>query len=162
MKYDTEDTVTAYLKRHCPYFQLRPNKVYQFNGEFHFYSLNEMETNDHTHFEALTALDSLCSNNAYFFFFDKKGRLIEEGFWFPEFFYGLYRSYYKSGQIKSEGYAGVKDLITGNMGQWIYYYKNGQIKSEGEYWLGEKTGVWKYYKKNGSLKKEIDYGENTR
>ena len=40
---------------------------------------------------------------------------------------------------------------------WINYYKSGQIKQEGYYSNGQANGNWKYYNEDGTLEKTIQY-----
>lgn len=66
----------------------------------------------------------------YTIFVTKKNKLIAEGYWNIEIFFGKYKEYYKTGKIKTEG-----------------VYKNGF-----------KINIWKYYNDDGKLIKEEHYG----
>lgn len=75
-----------------------------------------------------------CSNKSkfkFFQFYTKERKLIAEGFWDLEGFQGLYREYYKTGQLQEEG------------------YRNGDWKIK----------MWKYYDESGKLIKEDEYDE---
>lgn len=65
---------------------------------------------------------------------------------------GPYKTYYESGQVKSEG-----SYLNGKPdGKWIDYFENGQISSEYSYANGkyDKTSHKSYYE-DGTLKREV-------
>ena len=66
------------------------------------------------------------ANNSFIKFYDSRGRLIEEGYWDFENFNGAYKSYHRSGHLKSEGryYNNIK------VGKWKYYNKRGEFIRE--------------------------------
>lgn len=67
---------------------------------------------------------------SYFIFITTTGKRIEEGQWNGEHFViGIYKEYYKNGNLKMAG-----DMDDGNkIGNWRYYNKNGTIKKEVNY-----------------------------
>lgn len=84
---------------------------------------------------------------------------IEECTYFNGVKDGDYKSYYRTGELSSDGYykEGRKT------GKWNYYYKvNGEKKSEGEYVSNKKEGVWRFYNSKGKLISEGPYKNNLR
>ena len=69
---------------------------------------------------------------------------------------GVSKSYYKNGQIKSEG--NFKD--NKQDGQWRWYYDNGQLKSKVYYKDGKEDGLSDFYYKNGQLKQKGNYKDD--
>ena len=69
-------------------------------------------------------------------FLNRDSIVVEEGFWYREFFIGTYKSYYSNGIIRS-------------FGQYVDDHKSPKA--------GEKIGKWIYYNKNGKVKKIIVY-----
>lgn len=66
---------------------------------------------------------------------------------------GFYKSYYKDGQMESEGnYTDDKQH-----GSWKYYYENGQLQSTGTFNSDIPTGIWKEYDEDGNLVSENKY-----
>ena len=66
---------------------------------------------------------------------------------------GLWKTYYKTGELWSKIYFknGLSDSIT------TAYYPNGKIRYEGFYTKGQKSGTWKLYKEDGSIKELKHY-----
>lgn len=77
----------------------------------------------------VSELYSFLSKSPYVKFYDRKGRLIEEGRWNTETFIGAYRSYYQNGKVKTEG-SYINDI---KIDKWTYYSKNGKIKKQKMY-----------------------------
>lgn len=67
--------------------------------------------------------------------------------------HGKWTSWYKNGNIWSEGYFtdGKDD------GSRVVYHENGKKFYEGKYKDGKKTGKWKFWDEEGRLTKETDY-----
>jgi antitoxin component YwqK of YwqJK toxin-antitoxin module len=66
---------------------------------------------------------------------------------------GIYKEYYKNGQIKSELFC--KDGELNGISK--FYYESGELKSEMNYINGELEGESKSYYKNGVLKSSKNY-----
>ncbi len=66
---------------------------------------------------------------------------------------GLWKTYYKSGELWSEIYFknGQPDSTT------TAYYPNGKIRYQGFYTKGQKSGTWKIFKEDGSIKELKHY-----
>lgn len=78
------------------------------------------------------------------FYVSNKKKMIKNGF---------YKSYYKNGQMESEGnYTDGKQH-----GSWKYYYENSQLQSEGSFNNDIPTGIWKEYDEDGNLISENKY-----
>ena len=71
-------------------------------------------------------------------------------------YHGVSKSYYKNGQLKSEG--NFKD--NKQDGQWRWYYDNGQLKKKVYYKEGKEDGLSDFYYKNGQLKKKVNYKDD--
>ena len=65
---------------------------------------------------------------------------------------GISKSYYKNGQLKSEG--NFKN--NKQDGQWRSYYDNGRLKSKVYYKDGKEDGLSNFYYKNGQLKQKTN------
>ena len=67
---------------------------------------------------------------------------------------GLWKSFYKTGELWSETYYkdGYLDSIT------TAYYKNGKVRYKGQYYKSHKTGVWEFFNEQGELTDTKDYG----
>jgi antitoxin component YwqK of YwqJK toxin-antitoxin module len=66
---------------------------------------------------------------------------------------GLWKFYYKYGEIKSEGIF-MKSLREGS---WIFYYETGEIEQKGNYAQGEFDGKWQWWFINTEIKREEHY-----
>ena len=66
---------------------------------------------------------------------------------------GISKSYYKNGQLKSEG--NFKN--NKQDGQWRSYYDNGRLKSKVYYKDGKEDGLYEEYYENGQLKYKRNY-----
>ncbi len=66
---------------------------------------------------------------------------------------GLWKTYYKTGELWSEIYFnnGQPDSNT------TAYYPNGKIRYQGFYTKGQKSGTWKIFKEDGSIKELKHY-----
>jgi len=66
---------------------------------------------------------------------------------------GLWKTYYKTGELWSEIYFnnGQPDSNT------TAYYPNGKIRYQGFYTKGQKSGTWKLFKEDGSIKELKHY-----
>jgi MORN repeat variant len=60
--------------------------------------------------------------------------------------HGLFRAYYQSGNLASEGH--YRD--GSEHGLWRNYHENGQLATEGNYENGKEVGVWQFWKEDGS------------
>lgn len=94
--------------------------LFEVNGVLHLTKKSEKKCFDDTT-NILGFFDN--SNYSYYCKIYYKGKLIEEGKWNLYRFHGCYKSYFISGEIRSEGtYSyGVE------IGKWIYYRKDGGI-----------------------------------
>jgi antitoxin component YwqK of YwqJK toxin-antitoxin module len=111
------------------------------------------------------------------------GRLLVSGMMINGRKYGVWNTYYESGQIKSIS-TYVNDTLNG---PWVFYRDEGNISSKGQYkddqedgeWLlyywypsnvatkryfsnGKKVGVWEEYYDSGRLKLRVEYDENEK
>ncbi len=66
---------------------------------------------------------------------------------------GLWKEFYLSGELKSEGV--YKDDF--RSGKWMYYYLSGAAEQEGSFINGKPTGVWKWYYESRVLLREEQY-----
>ena len=66
---------------------------------------------------------------------------------------GLWKSYYKTGELRSEFYYkdGYIDSVT------TAYHKNGKIRYKGQFHKSRKTGVWEFFNEQGELTDTKDY-----
>ena len=69
------------------------------------------------------------SSYKYFLFYTKDWKLIAEGYWDVEGFQKQYKEYYKTGEIKEEGYRNGDSKVKG----WKYYTEAGKLIKEEEY-----------------------------
>lgn len=90
------------------------------------YSDDEIDTLLPKHVQMCNYLDSI---KPLIIFIDKKGRLIETGYY---------------------NYIGFNNFYKG-------YYKSGIKRVEGSYIYNNKTGIWKYYNRQGKLIKTKEY-----
>lgn len=149
-----QDTVTIYVKSHVSLDDEIGSEYCIKDGAYYFYKIKGGDCSS-------KVVDSIVSKTiigSYFYIYDKKGRIVEEGHWDWEVFWGPYRSYFKNGVLQSEGDQGYYD---GKQGLWKYYHKDGTVKCSGEYLNGSKIGTWKTYNKNGEVVEEIDYAKPT-
>ena len=60
--------------------------------------------------------------------------------------HGLFRAYYKNGQLASEGTYrdGLED------GPWCDYHENGQIAAKGSYQNGQEGADWTFWNSDGT------------
>jgi len=56
---------------------------------------------------------------------------------------GIYKLYYKTGQIQIDGFTKDNQLN----GFCIHYNEDGKKSKEGEYSMGQPIGIWKEYNK---------------
>lgn len=70
---------------------------------------------------------------------------------------GVWKRYYKNGQIFSIEKYKKKNFISLRTGEWKLYHKNGKLKAIGKYDNGIKMGEWKIFYKNGNLKEIRNY-----
>jgi antitoxin component YwqK of YwqJK toxin-antitoxin module len=69
--------------------------------------------------------------------------------------HGVWKTYYESGALWSEG-----EYTEGlRIGSSVVYHENGFVHIEGRYENDEASGRWKFYSDQGVLEKEIDYNE---
>ncbi len=68
---------------------------------------------------------------------------------------GLWKSYYKTGELRSEFYYkdGYIDSVT------TAYHKNGKIRYKGQFHKSRKTGVWEFFNEQGELTDTKDYSK---
>ncbi len=66
---------------------------------------------------------------------------------------GLWKTYYKTGELWSKIYFknGLSDSVT------TAYYTNGKIRYQGFYTKGQKSGTWKIFKEDGTIKELKHY-----
>ncbi|OYU96846.1 MAG: hypothetical protein CFE21_00740 [Bacteroidetes bacterium B1(2017)] len=62
-------------------------------------------------------------DNSYYIFVTKKGQLIGEGYFMGEHFDGIYKEYYKNGNLKKMGT--INDGA--KVGKWLYYERNNKL-----------------------------------
>jgi len=71
---------------------------------------------------------------------------------------GAWKSYYRDGQLWSEG-----DFENGlRQGKTITYQENGNKYYVGQFNKNQKTGVWKFFKEDGEFDYEIDYTKRAK
>ncbi|MCL2435946.1 MAG: hypothetical protein FWD09_07415 [Lentimicrobiaceae bacterium] len=68
---------------------------------------------------------------------------------------GLWREYYPTGELKSEGH-----YINSNMdGAWKFYFQDQKVEIEGRYINGKKDGTWYWYYPNRVLLQEENWSQ---
>jgi len=70
---------------------------------------------------------------------------------------GIWKSYYKNGQICSIEKYNKKNFISLRTGEWKFYHKNDKLKAIEKYENEIKKGEWKIFYKNGKLKEIRNY-----
>ena len=115
----------------------------EYRAESGVYSINGRAVDQKT-FELVTekvdSIQAIIDNNLskYFIFLSPDDKtVLEEGWWYGEFYSGYYKKYFSNGDIKEEGY---------------YTEQCDSIFSP-----GQKIGKWKYYDQNGKIKEIINY-----
>lgn len=87
----------------------------------------------------------------FFTFFFALGNASESG---NEY----HREYYKSGEVKSEGW------IRNNYktGYWRFYHSNGKLSEKGHFTKGKRSGYWYFYSATGGLREEGHFENNEK
>ena len=90
---------------------------------------------------------------AYLTEYFENGQISKEGPYKNGTRNGLWKTYYKSGELWSELYFknGQPDSTT------TAYYPNGKVRYQGFYTKGQKSGTWKIFKEDGSIKELKHY-----
>lgn len=63
------------------------------------------------------------------------------------------KSYFKNGQLKSEGWLNQNQKVD----YWFYYFENGNKKEEGHYTANKKCKWWIFYKSNEAINKKSEF-----
>jgi antitoxin component YwqK of YwqJK toxin-antitoxin module len=94
------------------------------------------------------------SSGGFITHYDKeKTKVKEEYFKMNGKMNGIYKSYWKNGQLCTEvNY--IDDIMNGIKKS---YFPNGQLEEELNYIDGKKNGIYKSYWENGQLEEEVNY-----
>jgi hypothetical protein len=111
------------------------------------YRINGIPTNDSTFRVITERIDSVLevinrSLGKYFIFVGQNDKVVEEGWWYHEFYSGYYTGYFSNGKLKEEGY--YTDLC------------------DSVFSPGQKTGTWKHYNQKGALVKRSVHTPSTQ
>ena len=63
------------------------------------------------------------------------------------------KSYFKNGQLQSEGWLNQNQKVD----YWFYYFENGNKKEEGHYTDNKKCKWWIFYKSNEAINKKSEF-----
>lgn len=63
------------------------------------------------------------------------------------------KSYFKNGQLQSEGWLNQNQKVD----YWFYYFENGNKKEEGHYTANKKCKWWIFYKSNEAINKKSEF-----
>jgi len=81
---------------------------------------------------------------------------VEEGSYENGRKVGIWKTYYPSGQIKSE----ITHVSGRPKGPYKTYYENGQIEEQGNWALNKQTGNFKRYYENGQVSQNFTFNES--
>jgi len=70
---------------------------------------------------------------------------------------GLWREFYPTGELKSEGYY----INSEQDGVWKFFFQNQDLELEGHYKDGKKEGVWYWYYPDGEVLQEENWHQGT-
>lgn len=116
------------------------------DGKHEFFSTAGVRTMT-THFR----LDTLHGPGE---FYNEEGNIKEAGLFRNGAKYGVWNTYYPTGQVSSTGnYRGVRE------GVWTFYHENGNILERGTMKEGMKEGAWERYASDGTREGREEYRE---
>lgn len=129
------DTGTVVVKKYSDYNEQLLNRnflqAYYSNDTIYYCYSKKVKNYAQQMKKAYGTTFDICTNQSYFLFYTKTGKLVAEGYWNIEYFYKQKKEYHKNGNLKLEA----------------FYYDDLRIKTK------------KYYSESGKLIKEEEYDE---